>query len=111
MPYFSIIVPVYNRIEEVDDLLGSLSVQSSKDFEVVLVEDGSTERCDDVAAKYEGKVDVKYYYKGNEGRSIARNYGMERASGEYFLFFDSDCVIPPDYISKLYDSLQKSYTD
>lgn len=111
MPYFSIIVPVYNRIEEVDDLLGSLSEQSSKDFEVVLVEDGSTERCDDVAAKYEGKVDVKYYYKGNEGRSIARNYGMERASGEYFLFFDSDCVIPPDYISKLYDSLQKSYTD
>ncbi len=111
MPYFSIIVPVYNRVGEVEDLLESLSVQSSKDFEVVLVEDGSTERCGEVAAKYSGKIDVKYFYKENEGRSIARNYGMERASGEYFLFFDSDCVIPPEYIAVLSDALKRNYTD
>lgn len=111
MPYFSIIVPVYNRIGEVEDLLESLSRQSSKEFEVVLVEDGSTERCGEVAAKYSGVIDVKYFYKENEGRSIARNYGMERASGEYFLFFDSDCVIPPQYVETLRAALNRNYTD
>ena len=111
MPYFSIIVPVYNRVDEVDDLLGSLSQQTSKDFEVILVEDGSSERCEAVVAKYEDKVDVKYFYKENEGRSIARNYGMERASGEYFLFFDSDCVIPERYVATLRDALRSGYTD
>ena len=111
MPYFSIIVPVYNRVDEVDDLLGSLSQQTSKDFEVILVEDGSSERCEAVVAKYEDKVDVKYFYKENEGRSIARNYGMERASGEYFLFFDSDCVIPERYVATLRDALRSGYAD
>ena len=94
MPYFSIIVPVYNRPDEVSDLLASLSQQTCKDFEIVLVEDGSTVRCADAVARYESSVDIHYYYKENEGRSIARNYGMERASGRYFIFFDYDCVIP-----------------
>ncbi len=111
MPYFSIIVPVYNRREEVNDLLQSLSQQTSKDFEAVLVEDGSTELCGDIVKKYEGTVNVKYFYKENEGRSIARNYGMERASGEYFLFFDSDCVIPAHYIETLKKKLDEKYTD
>ena len=82
MAYFSIIIPVYNRLDEVRDLLDSLSKQTDKDFEVVLVEDGSTLRCDAAAKEFEDRVDVKYFYKENEGRSIARNYGMERASGE-----------------------------
>ena len=101
MAYFSIIIPVYNRLDEVRDLLDSLSKQTDKDFEVVLVEDGSTLRCDAAVKEFEDRVDVKYFYKENEGRSIARNYGMERASGEYFLFFDSDCVIPEHYIATL----------
>ena len=111
MPRFSVIVPVYNRIGEVEDLLKSLAEQSCKDFEVVLVEDGSTERCDQVARKYAEKVDVKYFYKENEGRSIARNYGLERALGDYFVFFDSDCVIPPDYFATLSRCLDENPLD
>ncbi len=98
---YSVIIPVYNRIDEVDDLLRSLSAQTAKNFEVIIVEDGSTIPCADKVKEYEGQVDVKYFYKDNEGRSIARNYGMERAAGDYFVFFDSDCVIPEEYFARL----------
>jgi len=111
MAYFSVIVPVYNRRDEVKDLLESLSQQTLKDFEVLLVEDGSTERCDDIARAYESSIDLHYYHKSNEGRSIARNYGIERASGSYLVFFDSDCVIPPTYFETLKDELTREYVD
>lgn len=111
MPIFSVIVPVYNRIEEVDDLLNSLSQQSYNDFEVIIVEDGSSAPCDNVVAKYSEKIDIKYFYKENEGRSIARNYGIGRASGQYFIFFDSDCVIPKQYFKTLSDALDKKPLD
>ncbi len=111
MPYFSVIIPVYNRPAEVEDLLRSLSEQTCKDFEVYLVEDGSTLRCEDIAARYQDKLDLHYHYKENEGRSIARNYGIERASGEYFIFFDSDCVIPSQYFETLKRELEREYVD
>ncbi len=111
MPTFSVIIPVYNRIEEVDDLLDSLSQQSYNDFEVIIVEDGSTTPCDNVVAKYHEKIDVKYFYKENEGRSIARNYGIERAAGRYYIFFDSDCVIPLQYFKTLSEALDKNPLD
>jgi len=109
MPYFSVIVPVYNRRDEVEDLLRSLSQQSDKDFEIILVEDGSTERCEDIALRYASELDLRYFYKSNEGRSIARNYGLEHATGQYFVFFDSDCVIPPDYFKTLGRELANNY--
>lgn len=105
------IVPVYNRIDEVNDLLASLSRQTCKDFEVMIVEDGSTERCESVVKRYADKIDVHYHYKSNEGRSIARNYGIERASGQYFVFFDSDCVIPEQYFEVLRRQLEQEPTD
>lgn len=111
MPYFSIIIPVYNRIDEVYDLLCSLSLQTNKDFEVIIVEDGSTSPCKEAIDKYSHLLDIKYFYKSNEGRSIARNYGIEHASGEYFIFFDSDCVIPEKYIETLSAKLKEYYTD
>lgn len=111
MPYFSVIIPVYNRPAEVEDLLQSLAEQTCQDFEVYLVEDGSTVRCDDVAARYNDRLDLHYHYKDNEGRSIARNYGIERACGDYFIFFDSDCVIPPQYFETLKAELEKEYVD
>ena len=98
---YSVIVPVYNRIDEVRDLLESLSAQTLKSFEVIIVEDGSSEPCKDVVESFASRVDVHYYFKSNEGRSIARNYGIERSSGDYLVFFDSDCVIPPDYFAIL----------
>ena len=110
-PYFSVIVPVYNRRGEVRDLLESLAKQTDDDFELLLVEDGSTERCDDIAAAYANQLRVQYFWKENEGRSIARNYGIERAQGSYFIFFDSDCVIPPHYFEVLKKALKEHPVD
>ncbi len=110
-PKYSVIVPVYNRIDEVDDLLKSLSVQTWKDFEVILVEDGSTAPCKDVVDSYLNNLNVTYFYKENEGRSIARNYGIEHAKGRYFIFFDSDCVIPANYFSTLDNQQQNNPLD
>ena len=106
---FSIIVPVYNRRDEVAELLESLENQTDKGFEIIVVEDGSPVTCGDIC--FNSKADVKYFYKSNEGRSIARNYGMERADGDFFVFVDSDCILPPDYIKNLRESLAKNPTD
>lgn len=108
---YSVIVPVYNRIDEVADLLASLAAQSARNFEVVIVEDGSTVPCRQAVDRYADALEVKYYFKPNEGRSIARNYGMERATGDYFIFFDSDCVIPADYFEKLNDMMARTPFD
>ena len=108
---FSIIIPVYNRIDEVHDLLESLEKQSFKDFEVVIVEDGSSLPCREEVESHSGSLDVKYFYKENEGRSIARNYGLDRAHGDYFIFFDSDCVIPPDYFATVAKRLDEKPLD
>lgn len=89
MPYFSIIIPVYNRPDEVNDLLESLSKQTYKDFEVIIVEDGSTVCCADAVKRYARIVVYTIIIKKTRVRSIARNYGLERAVGSYFIFFDS----------------------
>lgn len=104
--FFSIIVPVYNRPDEIADLLESLRHQTDKGFELILVEDGSTVPCIE-PNHHETEFNLKYYQKSNEGRSIARNYGLERAEGDYFIFVDSDCILPPTYI----ESLRKSLND
>ncbi len=85
----------------------SLSRQTYTDFEAIIVEDGSSGSCKDVVESYKGKIDAHYHYKPNEGRSIARNYGMERSKGDFLIFFDSDCVIPPDYFKTLSEELDK----
>ncbi len=108
---FSIIVPVYNREEEVKELLESLSHQSDKGFEVVIVEDGSTLPCRATAEAYSSDVALQYFFKNNEGRSPARNYGMDHAQGDYFIFVDSDCILPPDYIKKLRHCLNEKWRD
>ncbi len=98
---YSIIVPVFNRPDEMAELVESLSVQEAKNFELVVVEDGSSLPCRQVVERYASCMDVAYYAKPNTGRSHTRNYGMERATGDYFLFFDSDCILPPDYMASL----------
>lgn len=108
---FSVIIPVYNRIDEVESLLESLAAQTARNFEVIIVEDGSSMPCEEAVAKYKDKIDVKYYYKDNEGRSIARNYGLERATGDYFIFFDSDCIIPPEYFETVTRELKDNPLD
>lgn len=108
---FSIIVPVYNRPDEISDLLESLTSQTDGGFQIVLVEDGSTVPCKDIADRYADRLNLKYYYKDNEGRSIARNHGIVRADGDYFVFVDSDCILPPDYIEQLRRSLNATGAD
>ena len=108
---FSIIVPVYNRPDEIADLMKSLAGQTDKGFEAVIVEDGSTVDCRGQVDAYSDRVAVSYYYKDNEGRSIARNYGMDRADGDYFIFVDSDCILPPDYIANLREALGRTGAD
>lgn len=108
-PRFSIIIPVYNRRDEVAALLESLAAQTVRNFECIVVDDGSTDPCGPECAPHSGFV--RYFFKPNEGRSPARNYGMERARGDYFVFFDSDCVIPPDYFATLARELDANPVD
>ena len=108
---YSIIVPVFNRPDEVDELLQSLVSQTLTDFEVVIVEDGSEKPCKDVCDKYAGKLDVKYFMKKNSGPGQSRNYGAERAKGEYLIVLDSDVVLPEGYLKAVDDELQREPAD
>ena len=109
---FSLIIPVYNRPDEVDELLESLSHTTYKDvFEIVLIEDGSTLPCKDVASKYGDRLDISYYFKANSGPGDSRNYGMTKARGDYFIIFDSDCIIPKEYLVEVETALQRDYVD
>ena len=108
---YSIIVPVFNRPDEVDELLESLSSQTFKDFEVVIVEDGSKITCKDVCEKYASILDLHYYYKENSGPGQSRNYGVERARGEYVLIVDSDAVAPHGFMQAIDDELQRQPSD
>lgn len=109
--YLSLIVPVYNRPQEVEELLSSLLLQSNKNFEVVIVEDGSAIPCAEVVDRYADKLQISYYTKPNSGPGQSRNYGAERAKGTYFIFLDSDCVIPKGYTAAVYQSLEQQYVD
>lgn len=108
---YSFIIPVFNRPDEVDELLQSLEGQTIKDFEVILVEDGSNDRCEAVAAKFSDRLDIHYFFKENGGPGPARNYGAERASGEYLLILDSDCVLPEGYLQAIEDELGQAPAD
>jgi glycosyltransferase involved in cell wall biosynthesis len=105
---YSIIIPVYNRPDEVKELLASLTKQTFKDFEVVIVEDGSTVSSEDVIASFDGQLTVRYFKKENEGQGFARNFGFEKANGEYFIVFDSDCLIPSHYLESVEEFLNKN---
>ena len=108
---YSIIVPVFNRPDEVDELLESLSSQTLTDFEVVIVEDGSQIPCKDVCDKYANILDLHYYFKENSGPGQSRNYGVDRAQGEYVIILDSDAVTPPGFMQAIDDELKRQPTD
>ena len=95
---YSFIIPVYNRPDEVDELLDSLTRLKMHDFEVIVVEDGSAVPCREVCKKYSQQLDIHYYMKPNSGPGQSRNYGVERAKGEYVLILDSDVVVPEGYL-------------
>ena len=98
---YSVIVPVYNRPNECEELLESLTHQTQHDFEVIIVEDGSSVPCRDVVERYAEKLAVHYYDKPNSGPGQTRNYGVERANGEYVIILDSDVVLPDGYFAAI----------
>ena len=111
MKRYSVIIPVYNRPDEADELLQSLTRQTFRDFEVVVVEDGSAIPCREVVEKYAGRLDIHYYNKPNSGPGQTRNYGAERSQGEYLIILDSDCILPAGYLEAVEQELQASPAD
>ena len=111
MKKYSVIIPVYNRPDEVDELLRSLAEQTFRDFEVLVVEDGSSIPCQDVVNRYEGCLDIHYYNKPNSGPGQSRNYGAERSRGEYLIILDSDCILPPGYFEAIEEELRREPAD
>ena len=109
--FFSIIIPLYNRPQEIDELLATLVTQSYTQFEVLVIEDGSSLKAKEIVERYAGELDIRYFYKENAGQGFARNYGFERAKGDYFIIFDSDCLIPQDYLEIVKDYLFDHHLD
>lgn len=108
---YSFVIPVYNRPDETDELLESLAQQTLRDFEVLVVEDGSQITCQQVVQKHAAQMPIKYFCKPNSGPGQTRNYGAERSQGEYLIFLDSDCVLPPGYLEAVEKELSASPCD
>ena len=109
--FFSIIIPLYNRPQEIKELLETLTVQTYKQFEVLVIEDGSVDDAGEIVKSFSDRLDLQYFVKENEGQGFTRNFGFERAKGDYFIVFDSDCLIPADYLQIVNDALTQNYLD
>lgn len=108
---FSVIIPVYNRPGELAELLDSLTKQTCADFEVIVVEDGSTNRADAAVQSFQNRLNIKYLFKENGGQGFARNDGFRVATGDYFVIFDSDALIPPHYFQAVTGHLKTTWLD
>ncbi|MCD8447243.1 glycosyltransferase [Tenacibaculum finnmarkense] len=117
---FSIIVPVYNRPKEIEELLESLTKQDFQEnlkdalkdaFEVIIIEDGSEKSSEEIVKSYKNRLNIRYFYKENSGAGASRNFGMQRASGTYFIILDSDVILPTQYLSEVKKGLKQQYTD
>lgn len=108
---FSIIIPLYNRPQEIKELLETLTRQTYKQFEVLVIEDGSKDDAEEIVKGFSGQLDVRYFQKHNEGQGFTRNFGFERAKGDYFVIFDSDCLIPENYLEVVNQHLQTNWLD
>ena len=109
--FFSVIIPLYNRPQEIKELLETLTRQTYTDFEVLVLEDGSVKDAAAVTDSFVGRLNIRYYVKENEGQGFTRNFGFARAKGDYFVVFDSDCLIPEDYLAVVNRHLSTSWLD
>jgi glycosyltransferase involved in cell wall biosynthesis len=109
--FFSVIIPLYNRPQEIDELLATLTRQTYTQFEVLVIEDGSVQDAKAIAEKYASQLDLRYFFKPNEGQGFTRNFGFKQAKGDYFVIFDSDCLIPDDYLETVKDYLFEHQLD
>lgn len=107
---FSFIVPVFNRPQEIRELLQSMTkLYYKKDYEIVIVEDGSSNPCKDVVEEFLAQLQISYFNKPNSGPGDSRNYGMRKAKGNYFLILDSDVILPVNYLKRVEEELKKEY--
>lgn len=104
--FFSIIIPLYNRPQEIDELLHTLTQQQYQNFEVLVIEDGSQLDAKDIVESYQDRLNLRYFYKENEGQGFTRNFAFKHAKGDYFIIFDSDCLIPSDYLTQVKNYLE-----
>ena len=110
--FFSIIIPVHNRPDEIKELLESLAISEyNSPFEIIIVEDGSTITCKQEIEVFSDQLNIRYYYKENTGPGDSRNFGMRLAKGDYFIIFDSDCIIPKEYLTEVENELTDNYVD
>jgi glycosyltransferase involved in cell wall biosynthesis len=111
MVHFSVIIPVYNRPQELDELLSCLQQQDFKDFEVIIIEDGSEISSENIVKSHESELNISYYVKENGGQGFARNYAFERAKGNFFIILDSDALIETDYLSVVNRGIKEGHLD
>lgn len=109
--FYSLIIPVYNRPEDMREVLNGLAAQTYTDFEVIVVESGSTIKSDAVVEEFKDRLTIAYYLKGNDGQGFSRNYGLARAKGDYLLILDSDIIIPPDYLKHVHEGIHQDKLD
>ncbi|MFL0205394.1 glycosyltransferase [Aquirufa sp. 2-AUSEE-184A6] len=110
-PAYSLIIPVYNRPQELDELLACIQLQEFRDFEVVVIEDGSTNDAAQIIEKYKASFDLAYYVKENGGQGFARNYAFEKAKGDFFIILDSDALLEPTYLNEVDKAIKADHLD
>jgi glycosyltransferase involved in cell wall biosynthesis len=108
MKKVSVIIPTYNKCKFLDLTLAGFLLQSYENFELIIIDDGSSDMTREVVRKYESKLDIRYIYKNNGGRSSARNYALKMDLGEYIIFNDDDRIPSPDLIKYHMDKLEKN---
>jgi glycosyltransferase involved in cell wall biosynthesis len=109
---FSFIIPVYNRPDEIKELLESFSnLEGNHSFEIVIIEDGSSRNSKAVVTTFKDRLNISYYSKVNTGPGDSRNFGMQKAKGNYFIILDSDVILPPNYLIEVDKFLIQSYYD
>ncbi len=109
--FYSFIIPVYNRPEEIAELLESLSRQTFRNFEALVIDDGSSEKSETVVASFNERLNISYFFKENTGQGFTRNFGFERAKGDFFIILDSDCILPEHYLEVVNRQLENVYLD
>ncbi len=109
--FFSIIIPLYNRPLEIKELLQTLTQQTYTNFEVLVIEDGSQNPAKEIVESFANQLNIHYFFKPNTGQGFTRNYGFERAKGDYFIIFDSDCLIPENYLATVNQKITKNNLD
>ena len=108
---YSIVVAVYNRPEEMEELLYSIENQSFRNFELIIVDDGSQMSSRQVFENFNKELDISYFYIENKGPALARNFGVSKSKGEWIIFFDSDCTIPKNYFHEVEFFLKNNKID